>query len=101
MNDIISHIEDIFNADICRDLVGVVMVGGFSESMFANSGVFPLSRAKNLSFQWKLVWLLPRGQFFLDTILTSFFPEHVDIHTDTKLPFPLMFLYIQKKSYEL
>lgn len=27
MNDIISHIEDIFNADICRDLVGVVMVG--------------------------------------------------------------------------
>lgn len=101
MNDIISHIEDIFNADICRDLVGVVMVGGFSESMFVNSAVFPFSRAKNLLFQWKLVWLLPRGQFFLDTILTSFFPEHVDIHTDAKVAFALIFLNIHKKRGKL
>lgn len=36
MNDIIFYIEDIFNVDICCDLVGVVMVGGFLESMFVN-----------------------------------------------------------------
>lgn len=39
LNDIISHIKIIFNADICRDLDGVVMVGGFAESMFVNSAV--------------------------------------------------------------
>lgn len=39
MKDIISHIEDIFDADICQDLVGDVMVGRFSESMIVNSAV--------------------------------------------------------------
>lgn len=39
LNDIISHIKIIFNADICRDLDGVVIVGGFAESMFVNSAV--------------------------------------------------------------
>lgn len=98
MNEIISQIEDIFNADICRDLVGVVMVGGFLESMFVNSAVKKAFPGKKLLFQWKLVWLLPSEQLSMDTILTLFFPEHVDIHTDTVLAFPLIFLYIQKKS---
>lgn len=39
VNDIISHIKDIFNSDICRVLDGVVMVGGFAESMIVNSAV--------------------------------------------------------------
>ncbi|XP_052685601.1 heat shock 70 kDa protein 12A-like [Crassostrea angulata] len=39
VNDIISHIKDIFDADICRDLGGIVMVGGFAESMIVNSAV--------------------------------------------------------------
>lgn len=39
VNDIISHIKDIFNADICRDLVGIVMVGGYADSMFVNSAI--------------------------------------------------------------
>ncbi|XP_065923791.1 heat shock 70 kDa protein 12A-like, partial [Magallana gigas] len=39
MNEINSHIEDIFNADNCRDLVVVVMVGGISERMFFISAV--------------------------------------------------------------
>ncbi|XP_011450124.3 heat shock 70 kDa protein 12A isoform X2 [Magallana gigas] len=39
VNDIISHIKDIFDADICLDLDGVVMVGGFAESMIVNSAV--------------------------------------------------------------
>lgn len=39
MNEINSHIEDIFNADNCRDLVVVVMVGGISERMFVISAV--------------------------------------------------------------
>eukprot|EP00105_Crassostrea_gigas_P033554 XP_011456968.1 PREDICTED: heat shock 70 kDa protein 12A isoform X2 [Crassostrea gigas] len=37
VNDIISHIKDIFIADVCHDLAGVVMVGGFAESMVVNS----------------------------------------------------------------
>lgn len=47
MKDIISHIEDIFNADICHNLVGVVMVRGFAESMIVNSAVKKAFPGKN------------------------------------------------------
>lgn len=36
VNDIIFYIKDIFEVDICCDLDGVVMVGGFVESMIVN-----------------------------------------------------------------
>ncbi|XP_061178353.1 heat shock 70 kDa protein 12A-like [Saccostrea echinata] len=39
IDNIISHLQGIFNEDCCRDLVGVVMVGGFAESSIVNSAI--------------------------------------------------------------
>lgn len=47
MNDILSHIKEILDVDICRDLVGIVMVGGFADSMFVNSAMKKAFPAKN------------------------------------------------------
>ncbi|XP_061181122.1 heat shock 70 kDa protein 12A-like [Saccostrea echinata] len=44
VDDIISHIGDIFDDKCCRDLTGIVMVGGFADSTivnFAMKNAFP------------------------------------------------------------